>query len=244
MIETLGRAGWTLGEALENEDDLEQVKRALIREQTIRRTMNETGESRKIVTQTLDAMGSMGQEFVLELTDGQPTTLRDGISGLVEELENYEEETGDLRTVADQLSALLAYPWSEEEAVIGTHGANDSVRLKIENPDDRHLIVTVGGQEVASANHDEEGWSGMAAVEDAARATHRAVLARVIGDREHIVQLNAQQVRALLDWADGAGSSGSHVTGVDNRLTVEAMTGGGLLIRTRPYTYVTPPRSR
>lgn len=39
MIESLARIGWTLAEALEAEDDLEQVSRALNREAAIRSVM-------------------------------------------------------------------------------------------------------------------------------------------------------------------------------------------------------------
>lgn len=39
MIEALARIGWTLAEALEAEDDLEQVSRAVTREAAIRSVM-------------------------------------------------------------------------------------------------------------------------------------------------------------------------------------------------------------
>lgn len=46
--------------------------------------------------------------------------------------------------------------------------------IAIIRPDDEHLRVEVNGTEVASANYDEHGWSGMAAVEKTARAIAKA----------------------------------------------------------------------
>lgn len=103
----------SLVDALADVDDLEAVKRALIREQVIRETMRNSGEDRKTITDMIEAMDSTDRETVLDLTEGEPTTLRDALDRLVDELNGYEEETGDLRTVADQLSALLAYPWPD-----------------------------------------------------------------------------------------------------------------------------------
>lgn len=100
MIETLGRAGLTLAEALGREDDLEAVKRAVIREAVIRSTMVKFDEDRATVTDMIDAMGSMGQEAVLDLTEGEPTTLADALSRYVDAL---ELEPSYRRLRADQI---------------------------------------------------------------------------------------------------------------------------------------------
>jgi hypothetical protein len=94
-------------------DDLEVVKRALVRETVIREAMTETGESREIVAEAIDAAGSMGQDAVLDLTEGEPTTLADALQRYVDTLEQAarEDEAIDAGDVCGALSALLAYPW-------------------------------------------------------------------------------------------------------------------------------------
>lgn len=52
----------------------------------------------------------------------------------------------------------------------------------------------------------------------------------VLPDREHIVQLNADEresLRKFLEQPNGSWSA--------RRATVEAVVGGGILIRTKPY---------
>ncbi|MEV6297832.1 hypothetical protein AB0M02_00330 [Actinoplanes sp. NPDC051861] len=49
-----------------------------------------------------------------------------------------------------------------------------NVSITIAHPDDEHLRVKVNGRTVATANHDEHGWSGMDAVEKTARAIAQA----------------------------------------------------------------------
>ena len=102
-----------LVDVLENVDDLDQVQRALIREQTIRQVMAETGESREIATETLDAMISMDREAVLDLMEGNVTTLRAGLQRYVEELERRDELQPRDR-ITGELSVLLAHPWPQE----------------------------------------------------------------------------------------------------------------------------------
>jgi phage pi2 protein 07 len=41
-------------------------------------------------------------------------------------------------------------------------------------PDDEHVIIEINGEEVASANYDEHGWSGMDAVVKTATAVAKA----------------------------------------------------------------------
>lgn len=55
----------------------------------------------------------------------------------------------------------------------------------------------------------------------------------VIPDREHIVQLSDAERVALIEFLKSP--NGSHRTGRSSRVCVEAVVGGGVLIRTRPY---------
>lgn len=228
-------------------EDLDEARAALVREHAVRHVMAETGEPREVVTEMIDAMEATDQEGVLELTEGQPTTLRDALERYLDRLERaLEGDPGStLGDVAGELGALLAYPWPEEEATISTHGENASVRLEVVRPDDNHLAVRVGGQEIETVYRDDTR-SVYTLAEDVAQAVHRALLARVIGDREHLVQINDRERRALLAFAERASGSwrpeGNGESG--RRLSVDAVEGGGLLIRTRPYRYVTPPRAR
>jgi hypothetical protein len=94
-------------------DDLDTVVRAVAREHAIRHGMAETGESREIVTDMLDAAISMDQEAVLDLMEGEPTTLAAGLRRYVEELEKRDELQPRDRLVGE-LDSLLAYPWPGE----------------------------------------------------------------------------------------------------------------------------------
>lgn len=49
-----------------------------------------------------------------------------------------------------------------------------AVAITIRHPDDDHLEIEVNGTVVATANHDEHGWSGMDAVEKTTRAIAQA----------------------------------------------------------------------
>jgi hypothetical protein len=86
----------------------------------------------------------------------------------VEELTGRDELQPRDRIVGE-LDSLLAYPWP----VASTGPAQ---ALEIRQPDDENLEVWIGGREVASANHDEHGWSGMAAVQSTAENVHKALL--------------------------------------------------------------------
>lgn len=116
LDETLGRIGLTLGEALAEHGDLSRVVGALAREQVIRQVMTETGESREIVTELLDAAHAMSEEAVLELTEGEPTTLRNALERYVDNLTKLHGEDEDLRMgdVHMDLSALLGHHWPED----------------------------------------------------------------------------------------------------------------------------------
>lgn len=99
-------------------EDLETVTPALARESVIRSGMAETGEDRQSVADLLDAALSMDQEGVLELTDGEPTTLADALRRYVEDLEQ-NAATVDVRStqaIVGELDSLLAYPWPGPDA--------------------------------------------------------------------------------------------------------------------------------
>lgn len=168
LTETLGRAGVNLGEALAGESDLEAVQAALVRERVIRDVMRDSGEERQHVADMLDAMASVSQEGVEELTDGQPTTLRDALQRYVEGLEGDSDEEVFLVRVAEELATILNYPFP-----------GPSVELEIERPDDETLTVKVGGELIAGANHDDHGWAGMDLLETTARNVHKAVVGRL-----------------------------------------------------------------
>lgn len=234
---------YDLGAWLAGEKDLEPIKKALIRELLIREVMTETGEDRQTIMDMVAADESMSQEAVLELTSGAPTTLADGIGALIESLEATnqaldpnDEECYIPDHVIDALRALLAYPWPDEEATISTHGANAHIGLRVDM-DAHQVTIHVGGQKVYQGDRDD---NTLPAVETAAEAVHRAVLARVIGDREHIVQLNRDEVSNICEWSDRP--NGSLILG--GRLSLNAVEGGGILVRTKPYVYVTPATSR
>lgn len=106
-------AATLLENPLEHEDDLEGVIRAVAREQAIRQAVAETGEDRATIVDFLDAHISMDHEAVLDLMDGEPTTLDAGVQRYVEELKGRDELQPRDRVVSD-LETLLLYPWPGE----------------------------------------------------------------------------------------------------------------------------------
>lgn len=155
-----------IADTLAGVDDLEAVVALLAREQLIRETVAASGEERRHVEDMLDAMISMGEEAVLDLTEGNPTTLRAGLQRYVDELKGRDElEPRD--HVVDDLETLLAYPWPIASAGPG---------LEVERPDDETSIVKVGGQLVAGANYDDHGWAGMDLLETTARNVYNAAV--------------------------------------------------------------------
>jgi hypothetical protein len=223
---------------MENTDDLDGVVRAVVRERMIRTGMARTGEGREIVAESLDALESMDQEAVLDLTDGEPTTLVGALRRYLDELEKRDPDGDELiptARVGAELAMILGYPWSHEEERLAAHGVNSSVRLTLETRDDRDLSVKLGGHELARVSWEEAGSGGILAAEEVAQAVHRSVLARVIADRDHHVQLNSSDRRSLLAWLERP--SGSWHSDGPSRVTVDAVEGGGILVRTRPYSY-------
>lgn len=219
----------SLADALETVDDLDQVVRAVDREKAIRDGMARTGEGRTVVAEFLDAHESMDREAVLSLTDGEPTTLRDALSRYVADLEPRHGDYVMPVTVAEEIQTLLDYPWPAEEEFLASHAGNRSLELEIRYPGGGRVEIYLGGRELISSDYATE------TVEKAVRETYRAVLARVIGDRAHIVQLNHWETRNLVEWLDSLPRGGSESLG--DRLTLDAVENGGILVRTRPYTY-------
>ena len=150
--------------------DLEAVQKAVSRETVLRQVMVETGEERQHVADMMDAMGSMAQEAVLDLTDGEPTTLRDAVQRYADNLGQASEDMEALSgsQVADDLAMILTHPFP-----------GPSVELAIERPDDETVIVKVGGELIAGANYDDHGWVGMDLLETTARNVHKAVTDRL-----------------------------------------------------------------
>jgi len=106
----------SLADLMAQAPDLDAVKAALIREDATRHVMAETGEDRQTVTDMMAAVDSMDQEAVLDLMDGEPTTLRAGLQTYVAELSKRDPDGDELTPVARvlaELGALLAYPWPE-----------------------------------------------------------------------------------------------------------------------------------
>jgi len=233
-----------LDESLVDEPDLGRVQRALVREQAIRDGMARTGEGREVVAEALDAMQSMDEEAVLELTEGAPTTLHDALTRYVRILEQEDElamqqmgaENYRGRVVGD-LDSILEYPWPAEEELLASHGINRSLKLDVQRTENdgalERVEVSIGGRFILAASSEHHTQAGLEAIASGAGHVHRAVLSRVIGDRDHHVQLNAAQVADLQKFLERP--NGSATTG--GRLTVNAVAGGGVLVRTRPYAY-------
>jgi len=220
-------------------DDLDAVGRAVEREREIRIGMARTGEGRQVVAEFLDAQAAMDDEAVLDLTEGQPTTLVDALSRYLTELEGRDELQPRAR-VAGELAALLAYPWPEDERRIQLHDVHHGLALHFAESPDGDLEIRMGSNRwlvatVPSGVRGENARTGR----EVAEAVYRATLARVIADREHIVILNAAETAQLRRWLNGEESSGR----IGDRLTLEP-AGGGVWIRTRPYGHQSIPRNR
>jgi hypothetical protein len=102
--------GYDLAAWLAGEKDLEAVQTALSRENIIRSVMASSGEDRQTVADMVDAMRSMGQEAVLSLTEGEPTTLADGLQRYVDSMD-LDGPAMDPDVLSTDLTTLLAYPW-------------------------------------------------------------------------------------------------------------------------------------
>jgi hypothetical protein len=130
---------------LEGVDDLDVAQAVFVRERVIRDTMAKTGEDRATVTDMLDALGSMDQEAVLDLTEGEPTTLRAALQRYVDHLETQGDT--DSLDHANNLTTILAYPWPR-------------ITVKDEEgPNAHHSLIKMGDQVIGRINTDREGAS-------------------------------------------------------------------------------------
>lgn len=225
----------SIADALASADDLGEMERALVRERAIRKTMAKTGEGREVVAEAIDAMQSMDREAVLELTDGAPTTLSDALARYILILDQNDGADPD---VINDLGAILEHPWPAEEERMASHGLNQSLQLRVEHPDETTMSLTIGDNRWEIYRTEIYGEAGEAvaeAVTAAAEAVYRAVLTRVIGDRDHHVQLNSHETTEMLQWLASVPRGGS--VWVGSRLTLDSVQGGGILVRTRPYSY-------
>lgn len=214
-------------------DDLDRVTRAVEREREIRIGMARTGKGREVVAEFLDAEAAMDDEAVLDLTDGNPTTLVDALTRYLAELEGRDELQPRAR-VAGELAAILAYPWPEDERRVQLHNPHYGLALHFECSEgwDQEIKISMGNNR-AVIYTSSAGRESASIAEEVAQAVYRATLARVIPDREHIVTLNAAETAQLRRWLNGE-NTGSNWIG--DRLTLNA-AGGGVWIRTRPYSH-------
>jgi hypothetical protein len=101
-----------VADLLASMEDLEEVQTALSREKVIRNVMASSGEDRQTIIDFMDAHASMDQEAVLDLTDGEPTTLADALGRYVDSLDRMTGAGEDIPAdVIAELQSLLAYPW-------------------------------------------------------------------------------------------------------------------------------------
>jgi hypothetical protein len=232
----------TLAEILAGSEDLELVQAALVREKVIRNAMAQTGEGRETIVDMIDALASMDQEAVLSLTEGEPTTLADALRRYVNDLESRHGDYVSPATVAEELGAILAYPWTGEEALVQLHNPHYGLALHVQEGEDRDLEIRMGNNRhlVYTVNWEDAGSGGQREAERVAEAVYRATLARVIADRDHHVQLSASDRRSLLAWLERPNGSWRPDDG--GRISLDA-AGSGVIVRTRPFAHqYMPPR--
>lgn len=130
-----------LADLLAGADDLGAWRDALAREQAIREVMAESGESREIVEEAIGAMEAMASEEVLDLTEGNPTTLRDGLERYLRVLEQRDEVLARDWVLSD-LAALLSYPWPAGATGLAID-PEDSLERKEGEPEGYHRRETI-----------------------------------------------------------------------------------------------------
>lgn len=224
-------------------DDLDAVTRAVEREREIRLGMARTGQGREVVAEFLDAQAAMDQEAVLELTDGQPTTLVDALTRYLEELEGRDELQPRAR-VAGELAAILSFPWPEDERRVQLHDPHYGVALHVERSSDSQCLeIRMGSNRwLVDTVYRDSTMSVMDVAENVAQRVYRATLARVIPDRDHDVRLSGAEVADLTAWLALPRPWSGRVR-IGNRLSLETY-GYGVMLRTRPYSHQSIPRNR
>lgn len=206
-----------LAELLAGADDLGAWRAALARETAVREVMAETGESREIVEEAIGAMDAMAGEAVLDLTEGEPTTLRDALERYVGVLEGRDELLARDWVLSD-LAAILTYPFPETASGLAID-PEDSLKRVEGEPEGYHRRETI-----TLADYPLMGSSPAERAEAAAR-TERI---RREAMRDHVfVEGDGPHCAAMLP----AGSSGGPDTG-----TITMTAGCGYPRETHPDT--------
>lgn len=217
-------------------EDLSTVERAVAREREIRIMMARSGQGRGPAADMVDAEQAMAEEAVLDLTDGEPTTLVDALQRYLSELA-CRGELQPRDQIATELETILSFPWSEDERLVSLHNPHYGLMLHFEHDENRDLLVKMGNNRwtVARVSWEDAGSGGVQAAETAIRAVYKATLARVLPDREHIVQLNRQQVENLASFLSAPPRSYGDFR--PDRLGISRTSDGGAILSTRPYAY-------
>lgn len=115
-----------LREAMIGEPNMATITRETAREIAIRHAMAETGETRDVVEEMVDALECMAEEIVLGTTQGEPATLRDALNRYLDTQETilaryaesgpdgHPQDGMDVREeVAEALNAFLIHPFPD-----------------------------------------------------------------------------------------------------------------------------------
>lgn len=217
--------------------DLDAMERAIAREREIRIMMARSGQGRGPAADMIDVEQSMAEEAVLDLTDGEPTTLVDTLQRYLSELA-CRGELQPRDQITTELEAILRFPWPEDERLVSLHNPHYGLMLHFRHDKNRDLIVQMGNErrEVARVSWEDAGSGGIEAVEAVARAVYKATLARVLPDRDHSVKLSRAQVDGLRVWLQSAGMNLAPTRIREGRLALD-VHGSSVIITTMPYAH-------
>jgi hypothetical protein len=183
-----------------DEEHLTAMRDALAKETAIREVMAESGESREVVEEAIGAMDAMAGEAVLDLTEGEPTTLRDALERYVAVLEERDEILARDWVLSD-LAALLTYPFPAGATGLAID-PEDSLERKPGEPEGYHRreTITLEGYPLMGSSPAER-----------AESLARGERIRREAMRDHLfVQGDGPHCAAMLP----VGASGSPETGV------------------------------
>jgi len=91
-----------------------------------------------------------------------------------QQAKNTMAEEGDWEPVEVAAALQTIYAEAQVHATLALASAAPLPRIEILREPDRAVEIVVDGRTIASANHDEHGWSGMDAVEKTAAAVAQA----------------------------------------------------------------------
>jgi hypothetical protein len=188
-----------LADLLAKADDLGAWRDALAREQAIREVMAESGESREVVEEAIGAMDAMSGEAVLDLCEGEPTTLRDGLERYLAVLEERDEVLARDWVLSD-LAALLAYPWPAGATGLAID-REDSLERHEGEPEGYHVRETI--------TLESYPLMGSSPAERAASLARGEEIRRQ-AMRDHVFRGDGPHCEAMIPM----GSSGSPETGI------------------------------